>query len=114
MSGSVWSVDPGELQASDDMAKAGQDQADQQHQTNLQLTEALGKKHRVIKEQQAIDNPDEDMVLASRTLYEMRQGKEYEGTDSDLIRYGIDEMGRFNHSIFQADNNFLQDLSYKS
>ena len=113
MSGSVWNVDPGELQASDDMAKAGQDQADQQHQTNLQLTEALGKKHRVIKEQQAIDNPDEDMVLASRTLYEMRQGKEYEGTDSDLIRYGIDEMGRFNHSIFQADNNFLQDMSYK-
>ena len=113
MSGSVWNVDPGELQASDDMAKAGQDQADQQHQTNLQLTEALGKKHRVIKEQQAIDNLDEDMVLASRTLYEMRQGKEYEGTDSDLIRYGIDEMGRFNHSIFQADNNFLQDMSYK-
>ncbi len=113
MSGSVWNVDPGELQQADDIARAGQDQADQQHETSLKLTDALGKKHRVIKEQQAIDNPDEDMVLASRTLYEMRQGKEYEGTDSDLIRYGIDEMGRFNHSIFQADNNFLQDLSYK-
>jgi len=113
MSGSVWNVDPGELQQADDIARAGQDQADQQYETSLKLTDALGKKHRVIKEQQAIDNPDEDMVLASRTLYEMRQGKEYEGTDSDLIRYGIDEMGRFNHSIFQADNNFLQDLSYK-
>ena len=113
MSGSVWNVDPGELQAADDMARAGQEQADQQHETNLKLTEALGKKHRVIKEQQAIDNPDPDILTASRTLFQMRQGQEYEGTDSDLVSYFIDEMGRFNHSIFQADNNFLQDMSYK-
>ena len=113
MSGSVWNVDPGELQAADDMARVGQEQADQQHETNLKLTEALGKKHRVIKEQQAIDNPDPDILTASRTLFQMRQGQEYEGTDSDLVSYFIDEMGRFNHSIFQADNNFLQDMSYK-
>ena len=113
MSGSVWNVDPGELQAADDMARAGQEQADQQHETNLKLTDALGKKHRVIKEQQAIDNPDPDILLASRTLFQMRQDQEYEGTDSDLVSYFIDEMGRFNHSIFQADNNFLQDMSYK-
>ena len=113
MSGSVWNVDPGELQAADDMARAGQEQADQQHETNLKLTEALGKKHRAIKEQQAIDNPDPDILTASRTLFQMRQGQEYEGTDSDLVSYFIDEMGRFNHSIFQADNNFLQDMSYK-
>ena len=113
MSGSVWNVDPGELQAADDMARVGQERADQQHETNLKLTEALGKKHRVIKEQQAIDNPDPDILTASRTLFQMRQGQEYEGTDSDLVSYFIDEMGRFNHSIFQADNNFLQDMSYK-
>ena len=113
MSGSVWNVDPGELQAADDMARAGQEQADQQHETNLKLTDALGKKHRAIKEQEAIDNPDPDILTASRTLFQMRQGQEYEGTDSDLVSYFIDEMGRFNHSIFQADNNFLQDMSYK-
>ena len=113
MSGSVWNVDPGELQQADDMARASQEQADQQHETNLKLTDALGKKHRVIKEQQAIDNPDPDILLASRTLFQMRQDQEYEGTDSDLVSYFIDEMGRFNHSIFQADNNFLQDMSYK-
>jgi len=113
MSGSVWNVDPGELQAADDMARTGQEQADQQHETNLKLTDALGKKHRAIKEQEAIDNPDPDILTASRTLFQMRQGQEYEGTDSDLVSYFIDEMGRFNHSIFQADNNFLQDMSYK-
>ena len=113
MSGSVWNVDPGELQQADDMARASQEQADQQHETNLKLTEALGKKHRVIKEQQAVDSNDEDLLLAAGTIYEMRQGKKYEGEPSGLIRYGIEEMGRFNHSIFQADNNFLQKLSYK-
>ena len=113
MSGSVWNVDPGELQQADDMARAGQEQADQQHETNLKLTDALGKKHRAIKEQEAKDSPDEDILTASRTLFQMRQGQEYEGTDSDLVSYFIDEMGRFNHSIFQADNNFLQDMSYK-
>ena len=113
MSGSVWNVDPGELQQADDIARAGQSEADKQHETNLKLTEALGQKHRVIKEQYAIDNPDPDILTASRTLFQMRQGQEYEGTDSDLVSYFIDEMGRFNHSIFQADNNFLQDMSYK-
>jgi hypothetical protein len=113
MSGSVWNVDPGELQQADDIARAGQSEADKQHETNLKLTDALGQKHRVIKEQYAIDNPDPDILTASRTLFQMRQGQEYEGTDSDLVSYFIDEMGRFNHSIFQADNNFLQDMSYK-
>ena len=60
MSGSVWNVDPGELQQADDIARAGQSEADKQHETNLKLTEALGQKHRVIKEQYAIDNPDPD------------------------------------------------------
>jgi len=113
MNGSAWNVDPGQLQMDDDIAKAGQDQADKQHQTSLKLTEALGQKYRDVKEQEAIDNPDDDMLLAAGTIYEMRQGKQWTGEPSGLIKYGIDEMGNFNHSIFQADNNFLQNLSYK-
>ena len=113
MNGSAWNVDPGQLQMDDDIAKAGQDQADKQHQTSLKLTEAVGQQYRTVKEQEAIDNPDDDMLLAAGTIYEMRQGKQWTGEPSGLIKYGIDEMGRFNHSIFQADNNFLQNLSYK-
>ena len=113
MSGSVWNVDPGELQQADDMARASQEQADQQHETNLKLTEAVGQRFRDVKEEEAKVNPDEDILTASKTLFQMRQGQEYEGTDYDLVGYFIDEMGRFNHSIFQADNNFLQDMSYK-
>ena len=113
MNGSVWNVDPGQLQMDDDIAKAGQDQADKQHQTSLKLTEALGQKYRDVKEQEAVDSNDEDLLLAAGTIYEMRQGKQWTGEPSGLIRYGIEEMGRFNHSIFQADNNFLQNLSYK-
>ena len=103
MSGSVWNVDPGELQQADDIARAGQSEADKQHNTSLQLTEALRNKFQQQKQQQLIDYPDSDLLRASRTLYEMRQGKEYEGENSDLVRYSIDEMRRFNHSWFQAD-----------
>lgn len=113
MSGSVWSADPSEFQQADDIAKASQAQADEEHKVSMKLTDALGKKHRAIKEQDAIDNPDEDMLLAGKTLYQMRQGKDWSGNDSDLIKYSIDEMGRFNHSLFQADMNWAQDLSYK-
>ena len=113
MSGSVWNVDPGELQQADDIARAGQSEADKQHNTSLQLTEALRNKGQQQKQQQLIDYPDSDLLRASRTLYEMRQGKEYEGENSDLVRYSIDEMRRFNHSWFQADMDWAQDLSYK-
>lgn len=113
MSGSVWNVDPGELQQADDIAKAGQSEADKQHNTSLQLTEALRNKFQQQKQQQLIDYPDSDLLKASRTIYEMRQGKEYEGENSDLVRYSIDEMRRFNNSWFQADMDWAQDLSYK-
>ena len=84
-----------------------------QHNTALQLTDALGRKVQEQKEQQLYDYPDSDLLLASNTLYEMRQGKPYEGENSDLVKYGMDEMRRFNHSWFQADMDWAQDLSYK-
>ena len=113
MSGSVWNVDPGELQQADDIAKAGQSEADMQHNTSLQLTDALGRKVQEQKEQQLYDYPDSDILKAAGTIYQMRQGKPYEGENSDLVKYGMDEMRRFNHSWFQADMDWAQDLSYK-
>ena len=113
MSGSVWNVDPGELQQADDIARAGQSEADKQHNTSLQLTDALGRKVQEQKEQQLYDYPDSDILKAAGTIYQMRQGKPYEGENSDLVKYGMDEMRRFNHSWFQADMDWAQDLSYK-
>jgi hypothetical protein len=113
MSGSTWDIPASAFQKADDIAKAREDQASEEHQVAIKLTDALGKKHREVKYQEAIDSPDDEMLLASRTLYEMRQGKEYEGEDAGLVKYSMDEMRRYNNSLFQADWNFAQKISSK-
>jgi hypothetical protein len=42
---------------------------------------------------------DRDWLEASRTIYQMNEGKNWEGEDADLAEYGLDVMGWFNYNL---------------
>ena len=78
-----------------------QQKADDDHQTSLMLTNRLAQKYRVFKESEAHLEPSN--IEASKVLYEMNQGKPWDGDDKGIVDYGVAEMGRFNHSFYQTD-----------
>ncbi|MFA7168422.1 MAG: hypothetical protein WC096_05925 [Sphaerochaetaceae bacterium] len=42
---------------------------------------------------------DKDWLEASRVLYRMNTGKDWQGSDADLAEYGLDLMGWFNYNL---------------
>jgi hypothetical protein len=40
-----------------------------------------------------------DWKTASRIIYQMNNGSEFEGSDADLAEYGLDQMGWFNYNL---------------
>ena len=65
------------------------------------LTKKLQGKYRSEKEANMPFN--KDYVSAAKVLYQMNQGKEWDGDDQGIASYGIEEVGRYKNSLFQAD-----------
>jgi len=84
-----------------EITSSRQQKADDDHQTSLMLTNRLAREYRVFKESEAHLDPSN--IEASKVLYEMNQGKPWDGDDKGIVDYGIAEMGRFNHSFYQSD-----------
>lgn len=42
---------------------------------------------------------DNDWLQASRTLYQMNEGRDFKGDNKDLAEYGLDVMGWFNYNL---------------
>lgn len=42
---------------------------------------------------------DNDWLQASRTIYQMNEGRDWQGDDSELAEYGLDVMGWFNYNL---------------
>ena len=84
-----------------EITSSRQQKADDDHQTSLMLTNRLAREYRVFKESEAHLDPSN--IEASKVLYEMNQGKPWDGDDKGIVDYGVAEMGRFNHSFYQSD-----------
>jgi hypothetical protein len=46
---------------------------------------------------------DRDWVQASRAIYKMNEGRDFEGDERELAEYGLDVMGYFNYSVLNAN-----------
>lgn len=46
---------------------------------------------------------DKDWLEASRVIYRMNEGRDWQGDDADLAEYGLDVMGYFNYSLINAN-----------
>ena len=90
-----------QYQAGSEFSAARQSNADAEHDLALSLATDLRGKFREFKERNA--HLDPERVAASRVLYHMNVGEDFAGSDEEAMRYGIEEMGRFTHSLFQVD-----------
>ena len=89
-------------QHGEQMTIARQARADSEYETAILLTQRLQKGYREYQESEA--HADLANVEAAKILYEMNTGNPFpiDGTNKAAAQYGIDEMGRVNHSFFQA------------
>ena len=90
-----------EYEAAANRTTARQAAADRNHDLSLKLTARVRSDYKEFKEANAYLDPDN--VAAAKVLYKMNSGGDFEGSDEDATKYAIEEMGRFNHSFFQAD-----------
>ena len=54
---------------------------------------------------------DQGWITASRILHEANTGNQFEGTDEDAARYGLEEMGKINYSWFNVDMPWTEEDS---
>lgn len=54
---------------------------------------------------------DQGWITASRVLHEANTGNQFEGTDEDAARYGLEEMGKINYSWFNVDMPWTEEDS---
>ena len=79
---------------------ARQLKSDEEYNTAIMLSKRLKQGYRAFAEIEAQN--DSANIEAAKILYEMNTGAEFEGLDQEAVKYGIEEMGRVNHSFFQA------------
>tara|TARA_R110000803_G_scaffold72239_1_gene135823 strand:- start:3356 stop:6214 length:2859 start_codon:yes stop_codon:yes gene_type:complete len=90
-----------EYEAAANRTSARQAAADRNHDLSIKLSARVRNDYKEFNETNAHLDPDN--VAAAKVLYKMNGGSDFDGSDEDAMKYAIEEMGRFNHSFFQAD-----------
>ena len=90
-----------EYEAAANRTIARQAADDRNHDLSLKLAAKVRSEYRGYKEGEAHLDPDN--VAAAKVLYKMNGGGDFLGSDEEVMKYSNEEMGRWTHSLFQAD-----------